>query len=78
MLASSKHQQQAQEFLKFITGKAGQQILQNGTSFEYPVASEVPANDKLVPLTQLDAPKIDPAKLNSKKVTDLMTQAGLL
>ncbi|HSU71758.1 MAG TPA: iron ABC transporter substrate-binding protein [Micrococcaceae bacterium] len=78
VLASSKHQQQAQEFLKFITGKAGQQILQNGTSFEYPVASEVPANDKLVPLTQLDAPKIDPAKLNSKKVTDLMTQAGLL
>jgi len=78
VLASSKHQQQAQEFLKFITGKAGQQILQNGTSFEYPVASDVPANDKLVPLTQLDAPKIDPAKLNSKKVTDLMTQAGLL
>lgn len=78
VLASSKHQQQAQEFLKFITGKAGQQILQNGTSFEYPVASDVPANDKLVPLSQLDAPKIDPAKLNSKKVTDLMTQAGLL
>ncbi len=78
VLATSKHQQQAQEFLKFITGKAGQQILQNGTSFEYPVASDVPANAKLVPLTQLDAPKIDPSKLNSKTVTDLMTQAGLL
>ncbi|HEY8295454.1 MAG TPA: iron ABC transporter substrate-binding protein [Micrococcaceae bacterium] len=78
VLASSKHQQQAQQFLKFITGKAGQQILQNGTSFEYPVASSVPANAKLTPLAALGAPKLDPAKLNSQKVTDLMTKAGLL
>jgi iron(III) transport system substrate-binding protein len=32
----------------------------------------------LVPLADLQAPKIDPSKLNSKKVTDLMMQAGLL
>jgi iron(III) transport system substrate-binding protein len=31
-----------------------------------------------VPLTDLQAPKVDPATLNSKKVIDLMTQAGLL
>ncbi|MFI5085868.1 MAG: iron ABC transporter substrate-binding protein [Actinomycetales bacterium] len=78
VLASSKHQQQAQEFLKFITGKAGQDILRTGTSFEYPVASGVQANPKLVPLSELDAPKVDPASLNSKKVTELMTKAGLL
>ena len=41
-------------------------------------ASDVAANDKLVPLAELQAPKIDPAKLNSAKVTELMTQAGLL
>ncbi len=78
VLASSKHQQQAQEFLKFITGKAGQEILQTGTSFEYPVASNVPANAKLTPLADLGAPKVDPAMLNSQRVTDLMTKAGLL
>jgi iron(III) transport system substrate-binding protein len=31
-----------------------------------------------VPLAELQAPKMDPSKLNSKKVTDLMMQAGLL
>ena len=78
VLDSSKHSAEAQQFLKFVTGKTGQEILQNGTSFEYPVGSDVPANEKLVPLKDLQAPSIDPAKLNSAKVTELMTKAGLL
>lgn len=78
VLSSSKNAAAAQDFLKFITGKQGQEILKNGTSFEYPVGSGVAANDKLVPLVDLQAPKIDPAKLNSAKVTELMTKAGLL
>ena len=78
VLASSKQQDNAAKFLEFVTGKAGQTILQTGGSFEYPVGSDVAANDKLVPLAELQAPKIDPAKLNSAKVTELMTQAGLL
>ena len=53
-------------------------MLQKGTSFEYAVGSGVPSNDKLVPLKELQAPTVDPAKLNSAKVTELMTQAGLL
>lgn len=78
VLASSQHQDNASKFLEYVTGKAGQTILQTGTSFEYPVASGVAANEKLTPLADLQAPKIDPAKLNSAKVTELMTQAGLL
>lgn len=78
VLASSKHQANAEKFLEFITGKAGQTILQTGTSFEYPVASDVAPNPKLVPLKDLDAPKVDAANLNSQKVTELMTEAGLL
>ncbi len=78
VLKSSKNAAAAQAFLKFITGKKGQEILQKGTSFEYAIASDVPANDKLVPLKELQAPTVDPAKLNSTKVTELMTQAGLL
>src|SRR6185312_15527777 len=78
VLTSSKHQENAQKFLEFVTGKAGQTVLQTGGSFEYPVGSDVAANDQLVPLKDLDAPKVDPAKLNSAEVTDLMTQAGLL
>ncbi len=50
VLNSSKKPQQAQQFLRFITGKAGQEVLEKGTSFEYPVASGVPANPALPPL----------------------------
>ena len=78
VLKSSKNAAAAQAFLKFITGKKGQEVLKNGTSFEYAIGSDVPANDKLVPIKDLQAPKVDAAKLNSEKVTDLMTQAGLL
>jgi len=78
VLKSSKNAENAQAFLKFITGKKGQEVLQKGTSFEYAIASGVPANDKLVPIKDLQAPTVDPAKLNSQKVTELMTKTGLL
>jgi iron(III) transport system substrate-binding protein len=78
VLKSSKNQAAAQAFLKFITGKAGQDILRTGTSFEYPVGSGVSANPALPSLPSPQAPTIDPSKLNSKDVTDLMTQAGLI
>lgn len=78
VLESSKKKDQAQQFLKFITGKTGQEVLEKGTSFEYPVASGVPANPALPPLDTLQAPKVDPSTLDAGKVTDLMTKAGLL
>ncbi|RFA06469.1 iron ABC transporter substrate-binding protein [Subtercola boreus] len=78
VLASSKKQAAAQAFLAFITGAAGQTILQTGASYEYPVASDVTPNPALPPLDTLDAPTIDPSTLNSTEVTDLMTQAGLI
>ncbi|MCP9276295.1 iron ABC transporter substrate-binding protein [Mycolicibacterium arenosum] len=78
ILNSSKKKDDAQKFLTFITGKAGQEVLENGTSFEYPVASDVPANKALVPLDQLQAPAVNPSDLDSQQVTDLMTKAGLL
>ncbi|MET1155388.1 extracellular solute-binding protein [Arthrobacter sp.] len=78
VLKSSQNAADAQAFLKFITGKQGQEILKDGTSFEYPVGSQVEANEALVPIKDLEAPTVDPAKLNSTQVTDLMTKAGLL
>ncbi|HET7740103.1 MAG TPA: extracellular solute-binding protein, partial [Mycobacterium sp.] len=78
ILDSSKKKDDAQKFLTFITSKAGQEVLEKGTSFEYPVASGVPANPALVPLADLQAPAVNPSNLDSKKVTDLMTKAGLL
>ncbi|THF57579.1 iron ABC transporter substrate-binding protein [Ollibium composti] len=78
VLASSKHPKEAQAFLKWVAGKGGQDILKNGTSYEYAVGVGAESNPKLVPLADLDAPKVEPSMLNAKKVTDLMTAAGLL
>ncbi|WP_197373747.1 iron ABC transporter substrate-binding protein [Mycolicibacterium baixiangningiae] len=78
VLESADKKDQAQQFIAFITGKAGQEVLEKGTSFEYPVASGVPANPALPPLDSLQAPAVDPSTLDAQKVTDLMTKAGLL
>ncbi len=78
VLKSSDNPEAAQAFLAFITGKAGQTLLQTGTDFEYPVGSGVAAHEGLVPLDDLQAPAVDPAKLNSEKVFELMVAAGLL
>ena len=78
VLASSKHKAQAQAFIKYITGKEGQESLRTNNAFEYAVGVNAASNPKLVPLNDLDAPKVDPSTLNSKKVIELMTQAGLL
>jgi iron(III) transport system substrate-binding protein len=78
VLASSKHKAEAEAFVKWIAGKGGQSILKTGDSFEYAVAKGAESNPKLVPLPELQAPRVDPSKLNSKAVTELMTKAGLL
>ncbi|WP_085639584.1 MULTISPECIES: iron ABC transporter substrate-binding protein [unclassified Pseudomonas] len=78
VLASSKHQEEAQKFLEYITGKQGQEVLRTGKSFEYAVGKDAGSNPKLVPLKDLGAPKVDASKLDSKKAVELMTQAGLL
>ncbi len=78
VLASSKHKPEAQAFVQWLTAKAGQEVLRSGASYEYAVGAGAASNPKLVPLAELQAPKVDLSRLNSKKVSDLMTQAGLL
>lgn len=78
VLKSSKNKAAAEAFLAYVTGKKGQTQLQTGKDFEYTVGTGVASNEKLVPLAELQAPKVDSSKLNSKKVTELMTKAGLL
>ncbi|WP_433500110.1 iron ABC transporter substrate-binding protein [Sphaerimonospora sp. CA-214678] len=78
VLKSSKRPEQAQQLVKYLTSKNGQQILSDSTALEYSIASDVPANPALKPLDELDPPAIDVAALNGPKVVELMQQAGLL
>jgi iron(III) transport system substrate-binding protein len=78
VLASSKHPAEAQALIKWITGKGGQEVLRSGRSFEYAVGVNAASNKNLVPLAELQAPKVDMSKLNTLKTTELMLKAGLL
>lgn len=78
VLASSKHKAAGEAFLRWITGHGGQAVLRDGDSFEYAVGVGAASNPKLVPLAELQAPKVDPSALNSAEVTRLMIAAGLL
>jgi iron(III) transport system substrate-binding protein len=78
VLKSSKHAQDAQKFLAFLTGKGGQEVLARSDAMEYAVGDGVASNPALPPLAELGAPAIDPAKLNGPKVVELMTDAGIL
>lgn len=78
VLATSKHPAEAQAFIKWIVGKGGQEILRTDAAFEYAVGEGTASNERLKPLAELQAPKVDPARLNSRKVTEMMIAAGLL
>lgn len=78
VLKTSHHADEAQAFLKWVTGKGGQAVLREGNSFEYAVGENASSNTALVPLKELNAPSLDASRLDSKKVVALMTEAGLL
>ncbi|SDP46980.1 iron(III) transport system substrate-binding protein [Pedococcus dokdonensis] len=78
VLKSSKHAANAQKFLAFVTSPEGQKMLATSGAKEYAVGTSVASDPALEPLDSLEAPDIDPSKLNGPKVIELMTKAGIL
>ena len=78
VLKSSKKADKAQQFLKFITGLQGQQVLTDSKSMEYAVGKDAKSDPALPGLNSLQAPKVDPFNLNSDIVIQMMTDAGIL
>lgn len=78
VLKSSKHAQDAQRLVEYLTGKEGQQALVASNALEYPVGNGIAANKALKPLSELDPPTIDIGVLNGSQVVSMMQQAGLL
>lgn len=79
VLAASKHQAAAQKFVAFLTSEAGQRILANSASFEYPIRPGVAANPELTPLSQLQPNDFTPADLGTgNDAKELLQEAGLL
>lgn len=78
VLASAKHPEEAQQFVDYILSDAGQKVLETSGSKEYAVAKGAQSDPDLPTLASLQAPAVDPFALDSEKVTQLMTDAGLL
>jgi len=78
VLASSDQKPEAQQLVRYMTSKAGQEALSGSTALEYSVASDVPANPALPPLASLGAPAVQLADLNGPRVIEMMQTAGLL
>jgi iron(III) transport system substrate-binding protein len=80
ILASSGNKPAAQKFLAYLTSPAGQRIIVNSDSFEYPIASGVtktPASEP--PLSELKPNPIDVDQLgDGSEAVRLMKQAQLL
>jgi iron(III) transport system substrate-binding protein len=77
ILASSEHAAAAQKFLAFLVSAAGQRIIAQTDSFEYPIRPGVAANPQLPPLSSLHPDPADTiAKLgNGALALQLLQQA---
>jgi iron(III) transport system substrate-binding protein len=78
VLASSEHAEDAQRFVEFLTSTEGQQAIADSYALEYPLNPEASLPEDVKPFAELEPPQIDVASLNGPKVTELMTEAGLL
>jgi iron(III) transport system substrate-binding protein len=78
VLASSKNQADAQEFVAYLTGRDGQQVIANSYALEYPLNPAVPLGRGVKQLNELEPPDVDVSDLNGPKVVSLMQEAGFL
>ena len=77
VLASSKHQQDAERFLRFIVSAQGQEIIAQSDDFEYPARPGIKPNPALPPLAQIAHATLSPIKLgNDAQAAQLLQQIG--
>jgi iron(III) transport system substrate-binding protein len=79
VLKSSKNQADAQKFLAFLTSKAGQTIIKDSISFEYPLDDGVSASSEEPPFSSLKPTDLTIPELgNGSTAISLLQQSGLL
>jgi iron(III) transport system substrate-binding protein len=79
ILASSKHQKNAERFVAFLVSKAGQQIIAKSDDFEYLVRSDTAPNPALPPLARIGHTSLSVAALgNGGLAGRLIRQSGLV
>ena len=78
VLKSSKHPQEAQEFVKFLLSPTGQEILAHRYDFEYPLRPGIKPNPQITPLTKIAPAELSPTVLgNDQQASQLIQESGL-
>ena len=78
VLASSRRSEAAQKFVQYLSSPAGQQILTKSTALEYAIGNGVTPNPALKPLSELQAPTVDPGSLNGATVVQMLQKSSLI
>jgi iron(III) transport system substrate-binding protein len=78
VLKTSKHPQEAQEFVKFLLSPTAQEILAHGYDFEYPLRPGVKPNPQITPLAKIAPAELSPTVLgNDQQAAQLIQESGL-
>ncbi|HEX4116095.1 MAG TPA: extracellular solute-binding protein [Solirubrobacteraceae bacterium] len=78
VLKTSKHPQEAQEFVKFLLSPTAQEILAHGYDFEYPIRPGIKPNPQTTPLTKIAPEALSPTVLgNDQQASQLIQESGL-
>lgn len=79
ILKSSKHKVAAEKLVNFMTSAAGQKVLAESDSFEYPIHPGIQASPELTPLDKLQPTAFTPAELGTGlDAKALLEEAGLI
>ena len=78
ILASSDHPDEAERFVEFLVGEAGQQALADSYALEYPLNPAVQLDPPVKPLAELEPPEVNVSDLDAERVVALMTEVGFL
>jgi iron(III) transport system substrate-binding protein len=78
VIASSKHQDAAEQFVKFLVSPVAQKIISTGDDFEYPARPGVPPNSELPPLSAIAHATLSASVLgNDEEAAKLLEKSGL-
>ncbi len=78
ILKSSDMKDEAEQFVEFLVGAEGQQIIADSYALEYPLNPDIALGQGVKPFAELDPPVVNVSDLDSEAVVDLMTEVGFL
>jgi iron(III) transport system substrate-binding protein len=78
ILASSDMKDEAEQFIEFLVGEKGQQVLADSYALEFPLNPAVQLDPPVKQFSELDPPQVNVSELDAEAVVDLMTEIGFL